>query len=191
MDINKRRSEILRVIKKSEKPVSAKVLAEKFGVSRQVIVQDLSVIRVSTPEIMSTNRGYLFKDINSLKNVIAREFKVCHKEDQVEEELNIIVDCGGVVKNISISHRVYGRVTADMNIRSRQDVKEFLQRLSNSKSKNLGSSTFGYHYHLVEAPSEERLDIISERLEAAGLLVPLLPWEEEQKIDKNSADIAG
>ena len=184
MDINKRRSEILRVIKKSDKPVSAKVLAERFGVSRQVIVQDISVIRVSTPEIMSTNRGYLFKDANILnRNVSVREFKVCHKEDQVEEELNIIVDCGGVVKNISISHRVYGRITADMNIRSRQDVKEFLQRLSNSKSKNLGSSTFGYHYHLVEAPSEERLDIISERLEEAGLLVPLLPWEEEQKLD--------
>lgn len=182
MNINKRRLEILSIIKKSEIPVSAKMLAERFGVSRQVIVQDLSVIRVSTPEIISTNKGYLFKGAASLsRNNSLREFKVCHNEDQVEEELNIIVDCGGTVKNISISHRVYGRISADMNIRSRQDVKEFLQRLSNSKSKLLGNTTFGYHYHLVEAPSEERLDIISERLDAAGLLVPLLPWEEEQK----------
>ena len=39
----------------------------------------------------------------------------------------------------------------------------------------------GYHYHLVEASSEERLDLIGEQLEKAGFLAPLQPWEKEHQ----------
>ena len=84
---------------------------------------------------------------------------------------------GGRVKSISISHRVYGRISAEMDIRSRQDVCEFIERLENSQSTLLGNATSGYHYHLVEAASEDRLDLIEKHLEEAGFLVPLLPWE--------------
>ena len=107
-----------------------------------------------------------------------REFKVRHSQDKAAEELNLIVDCGGHVKNISISHRVYGRVNAEMDIRSRQDVSEFVQALQNSHSTVLSNATSGYHYHLVEAASEERLDLIEEQLKKAGFLAPLQPWEQ-------------
>ena len=107
-----------------------------------------------------------------------REFKMRHSQDKAAEELNLIVDCGGHVKNISISHRVYGRVSAEMDIRSRQDVNEFITALNNSNSSALSNATSGYHYHLVEAASEERLDLIGEQLEKAGFLAPLQPWEK-------------
>ena len=68
-----------------------------------------------------------------------------------------------------------------MDIRSRQDVNEYIERIVNSKSTMLGSATSGYHYHLVEAVNEERLDLIQEKLDKEGLLVPLLPWEQEDK----------
>ncbi len=176
MTTAQRRTEIIEILKKATHPVAAKELAAHFEVSRQVIVQDMAVIRVSTPGILSTTRGYVLQQ----DNVNAREFKVCHTPDQTVEEMNLIVDCGGHIKNISISHRVYGRISADMDIRSRQDVNEFVETLKNSRSSVLSNATSGYHYHLVAADSQKRLDMIQEKLREAGFLAPLQPWEQRQ-----------
>lgn len=176
MNISERRSEIIKILREATSPIAAKYLAARFHVSRQVIVQDLAVIRAATPGIISTNRGYVLQQDTSF----SREFKVRHNESQVEDELNLFVDYGGHVKNVSISHRVYGRITAEMDIRSRQDVQEFIQAMKDSQSTLLGNATSGYHYHLVEASSEKRLDLMEEKLQKAGYLVALLPWEIEE-----------
>jgi len=176
MNTGERRGEILKILKQTEVPIAARELAGRFGVSRQVIVQDLAVIRASTPGILSTTKGYVMQQDSSC----TREFKVRHSQDKAAQELNLIVDCGGHVKNISISHRVYGRVSAEMDIRSRQDVTEFIAALNDSQSTVLSTATSGYHYHLVEAASEERLDLIGEQLKAAGFLAPLRPWEQKK-----------
>ena len=143
--------------------MAARAMASQFGVSRQVIVQDMAVIRASTPGILSTTRGYVLQQDKDI--ACTREFKVRHGQEQAAEELNLIVDCGGRVKNISISHRVYGRVTAEMDIRSRQDVNEFVQAINSSHSSVLSSATSGYHYHLIEASSQARLDLIGRTAE--------------------------
>ena len=174
MNTAQRRTEILKLLQQEEKPVAARAMASQFGVSRQVIVQDMAVIRAATPGILSTTRGYVIQQDSSC----VREFKVRHESDQTAEEMNLIVDCGGRICNISISHRVYGRVSAEMDIRSRQDVNEFIQAINSSRSTVLSSATSGYHYHLVEAASEERLDLIEEQLKKAGFLAPLQPWEQ-------------
>ena len=80
---------------------------------------------------------------------------------------------GGRVKSISISHRVYGRVNAEMDIQSRRDVVELLQRFEDSSSTVLSTVTDGYHYHLVEAATAERLDLIERELREQGFLAPL------------------
>ena len=173
MTTSERRAKILKILQMSSQPVAGKEFAAKFGVSRQVIVQDMTVLRASTPGILSTTRGYsLQKEL-----LCTREFKLWHPQEETSRELNLIVDCGGSVKNTSISHRVYGRVTVDMDIHSRQDVAEFIDNLKDSQSSVLSSATSGYHYHLVEAASEERLDLIEQRLREAGFLAPLKPWE--------------
>ena len=177
MTTAQRREEILALLNQADAPIAAKDLAARFGVSRQVIVQDLAVIRASRPNIISTNRGYI---LQQQETGCLREFKVRHTPEQAGQELNLIVDHGGRVKNISISHRVYGRVTAEMDIRSRQDVNEFVQAINNSHSSVLSSATSGYHYHLIEASSQERLDLIGEQLKKAGFLAPLQPWEKEK-----------
>ena len=100
-----------------------------------------------------------------------------HTPDRTGQELNLIVDCGGRVKNISISHRVYGRITAEMDIRSRQDVREFLQSFEDSSPTVLSTATDGYHYHLVEAATPDRLSLIEKELKEHGFLAPLQPWE--------------
>ena len=178
---SERRTAIINQIKNSTVPVSGKALAAQYAVSRQVIVQDMAVIRAATPGILSTTRGYVIQQDSSC----VREFKVRHESDQTAEEMNLIVDCGGRICNISISHRVYGRVSAEMDIRSRQDVNEFITALNNSNSSALSNATSGYHYHLVEAASEERLDLIEEQLKKAGLLAPLQPWEQNTKQEGN------
>ena len=186
MTVSERREEILRILRRATEPVPAKELAARFRVSRQVIVQDMAVIRASNADIASTYRGYVVW--NSPEST--REFKVRHREEDTERELNLIVDCGGKIKNISISHRVYGRITAEMDVQSRWDVKEFMKAITGGKSTMLSNATSGYHYHLVQADSEERLDLIGQELERAGFLAPFQPWElenlEAERREKNS-----
>ena len=165
MTTAQRREEILALLNQADAPIAAKDLAARFGVSRQVIVQDLAVIRASRPNIISTNRGYILQQ---------------QETGCLRQELILIVDHGGRVKNISISHRVYGRITAEMDIRSRQDVQEFLQALAGGASTVLATATDGYHYHLVEAATPDRLDLIGQAVQDAGFLAPLQPWEKEK-----------
>lgn len=176
MTTAERRAAILQQLAHAGAPIAARTLATHYGVSRQVIVQDLAVIRASHPGIISTARGYVLEQPDQPAGC-TREFKVRHTPDRTGQELNLIVDCGGRVKNISISHRVYGRITAEMDIRSRQDVREFLQSFEDSSSTVLSTATDGYHYHLVEAATPDRLSLIEKELKEHGFLAPLQPWE--------------
>ena len=173
MTTAERREAILAQL--GEAPVAARTLANRYGVSRQIIVQDVAVIRAAHPNVISTARGYV---LQKAEPVCTREFKVRHGCERSAQELNLIVDCGGRVKSISISHRVYGRVSAEMDIQSRRDVVEFLQRFEDSSSTVLSTVTDGYHYHLVEAATAERLDLIERELREQGFLAPLHPWEK-------------
>ena len=180
MSADERRNHILSLLGSADEPIAAKELASRFKVSRQVIVQDLAVIRASHPDIISTNRGYVKNRQESTSCM--REFKLRHKPEQAADELNTIVDLGGRVKNISVSHRVYGRISVELDISSRQDVLEFTKALDGAASTVLSTVTGGYHYHLIEASSEKRLDMIEEALDKAGFLAPLTPWEKENGV---------
>ena len=95
---SERREQIIRQIQESKAPVSGTKLASLYSVSRQVIVQDIALIRAAGYEIISTNRGYI---LNQPKTV-CRIFKVQHTDEQLEEELNTIVDLGGCVDNVRL-----------------------------------------------------------------------------------------
>ena len=68
MNTAERRGEILKILHNADAPVAARELAGKFGVSRQVIVQDIALIRSAGYEIISTNRGYI---LNQPKTVLS------------------------------------------------------------------------------------------------------------------------
>lgn len=165
MDGQTRRKEILKCIADSEKPVSGTKLAEMFQVSRQVIVQDIALLRAADCEIISTNRGY----VCSGKSKAERVLYAYHTDDKMEEELNIVVDCGGTVEDVFVRHKVYGELRAVLNIRSRMQVRQFLENIKNGKSKPLTDITSGYHYHTITAESEEVLDMIESALKQAGI----------------------
>ena len=51
-----RRKQILQMIEQSPKPISGLALAKDMQVSRQVIVQDIALLRANGINIISTNR---------------------------------------------------------------------------------------------------------------------------------------
>lgn len=131
-----------------------------LNVSRQVIVQDIALIRASDNEISSTNRGYVIRK----KNEHTRIFKVVHTEADVEAELNSIVDMGGWVKDVFVYHKVYGVIKADLNLHSRRDIKDYMAEIGNGKSNLLMNVTSGYHYHTVIAPERTRWTLFRRSL---------------------------
>lgn len=173
MNGEERREQILQILTKAEKPVSGMALAERFDVSRQVIVQDIALLRANGADIFSTNRGYLLEQSGE----VSRVFKVIHTDDEVEEELTTIVDCGGKVVDVFVYHKVYGVVRADMNIKSRRDVGTYMKDISSGKSTLLKNVTSGYHYHTIIAESNEILDFIQEKLQEKGFLAKLQDYE--------------
>ena len=59
MDGDKRRATILELLKVNGQAISGTGLAEKLGVSRQIIVQDIALLRAVNKNILSTNKGYV------------------------------------------------------------------------------------------------------------------------------------
>ncbi|MDD7182930.1 transcription repressor NadR [Peptostreptococcus porci] len=169
MDNNSRRKMIIEHLSNSTKPVSASFLAELFGVSRQIIVGDIALLRASEHNIISTNRGYILDDIMRKKHT--RVFKVSHDEMRTEEELNIIVDFGGKILDVYVIHELYGKISAKLDLSNRNHVQNFLECLDGNANKPLCKLTDNVHYHTVEAESEEDLDLIEKKLVEGGFLI--------------------
>lgn len=169
MEGKERRDQIIEILKNSKEPLSGTALAERLAVSRQVIVQDIALLRAIDKNILSTNKGYLLFMPDQKKH--NRIFHVKHKDEGIEEELNIIVDHGGRILDVIIEHYIYGQITADLRIATRRDVVEFLDKLGSGKAKPLSLLTNGEHYHTVEADRESQLDLIEQALNHAGLLI--------------------
>ena len=164
---SERRAGIIRQIQKSSKPVSGSELAKSYNVSRQVIVQDIALIRAKGYDIISTNRGYIL----NIPRSVSRVFKVQHTDEELTDELYAIVDLGGCVENVMVNHKVYGHIEAILNISSRRKVYEFMNDIKSGKSSPLKNITSNYHYHTVSADSEETLDLIENELRQMGFLI--------------------
>ena len=161
MDGKIRRDAIIELLQKEVEPVSGSALAKKMGVSRQVIVQDITLLRTAYP-ILATARGYL---LNQTESKCRKTFCVKHSVEQARDELNRIVDLGGKVLDIMVEHDVYGEIRADLMISRRKDVDTFCAQLEASKSGPLNSIGCGVHYHTVEAENAEILEEIGKALE--------------------------
>lgn len=168
MKADARRKEIANLLMSQQQPVPGGELAKRFGVSRQIIVQDISVLKAAGFEIISTHHGYVVHQTPLAERV----FKVCHTTERTEEELNLIVDLGGTVVDVFVWHKVYGKVVAKLNIFSRLHVKQFIEGVRSGKSTELMNITGGYHYHTVRAESEEVLDKIEKALDEGGYIAP-------------------
>ncbi|MDD5934553.1 MAG: transcription repressor NadR [Clostridiales bacterium] len=169
MEGMERREKLIEILTNHSTPISGTELAKKLGVSRQIIVQDIALLRATNKNILSTTKGYLLYYQEPKK--VNRCFYVKHTTDQIADELTCIVDLGGTVLDVIVSHEIYGTIQADLLIHNRQDVLDFVDKVTHKKTVPLKELTGSYHYHTVEADSEEVLKRIEDSLRDNGYLV--------------------
>ncbi|WP_425060378.1 putative transcription repressor NiaR [Sporomusa carbonis] len=170
MEAKERRDQIVGMLKRTRQPVTGAMLAKEFGVSRQVIVGDIAILRAAGIDIYATPQGYVILTATPATTVKAK-FACRHDREGMEEELAAIIDNGGRVLDVSVEHPVYGEIKANLMLASRRDLAEFLHKSAESGAAPLSLVTGGVHIHTVEAPSSEVLHKIASELKALGILL--------------------
>lgn len=166
-----RRLQLLRLLKEQGSPLSGSALANALGVSRQVIVQDIALIRAENHNILSTNKGYIYRDANVESSQPKRVIHVRHSTDQVLDEFLTVLNLGGTILDVAVEHEIYGQIRADLLIETPQDARDFVDRLSRCRDNPLKVLTDDCHYHTITAPTEKLLDLIEDSLRAKGMLL--------------------
>lgn len=165
-----RRNQIAQLLRESEDPVTGSCLAKRFEVSRQVIVQDIAVLRASGLQIVSTSNGYLIPRPRVRSHI--RTLQSSHNDiEALEEELSIIIDHGGRVIDVMVEHPVYGEIVVALMINSRSDLAEFITKVRQSEATPLSALTDGKHYHTIEVPNRQAFEKIIEKLKAKGFIL--------------------
>ena len=168
MNAKVRRSAILARLKHENGPVSATALATEHGVSRQIIVGDIAILRAGGEPISATPRGYLLDRENAgeLHTVAVR-----HTTQEMERELQICVDNGCTVLDVVVEHPVYGQLVGQLQLSSRYDVEQFLNRSRSGAARPLSDLTGGIHLHRLLCPDEAAYRRVCRQLDEAGILL--------------------
>ena len=162
-----RRQAVAQALEEAVGPVSAAALAERFSVSRQIIVGDVALLRAGGTDILATPRGYL---LGGRGGGVERTVACVHAPEEMERELNAIVDAGGEVVDVIVEHPVYGQLTGLLGVRSRYDVAEFVRREEHG-ARPLSALTGGIHLHTVRCPDEKTFRRVRKSLEAENFLL--------------------
>ena len=101
-----RRSEIRRMLQQAQQPLTGTALAKGLHVSRQVIVQDIALMRAEHLPILSPNKGYLLRADAACAPQPKRVFFVRHTTEQVLEEFMTVIDLGGRILDVSVEHEL-------------------------------------------------------------------------------------
>lgn len=165
-----RRTKILQLLTGQGCPVSGTALAQQFHVSRQVIVQDIALMRAENNTILSTNKGYIIRKGKVAASHPMRVFCVRHSTQQVLEEFMTVIELGGKILDVAVEHELYGQIRVDLLIENESDARDFVHRLSHCKDNPLKVLTDDCHYHTVSAPSEKLLELIEQELRNKGFL---------------------
>lgn len=163
-----RRKLIEDMIQNSDIPLKGQNIAKKLGVTRQIIVKDIAILRAEGKNIIATPDGYFMPFIqkSGIKKVIA----VSHNQKEIEDELNIIVKFGGIVDDVIVEHPIYGEIKGNLMIRNMYDIQKFISKLNNNLQPLL-ILTDGIHLHTIEAEDEKHLDMILNELKNKGFLI--------------------
>ena len=166
MTAGERRNAILETLKQGNGPYNATVLAANFGVSRQVVVADIALLRAAGAEINATPRGYV---MGQAAKGLVRRIACRHRAEDTVQELNIIVDNGCTVLNVVVEHPIYGELIGALQLKNRYEVSQFVSSLSHARPLSL--LTEGVHLHTVLCPDESAYERICEQLSQAGILL--------------------
>lgn len=161
-----RRETIITMLQKNETPVSATSLAQTLGVTRQVIVGDVALLRASGHEIIATPRGYVMEKKETFSYVIACE----HTPDRLLEELLLIINCGCGIINVIVEHPIFGQITGNLHIFTQNEAEEFVKIMNDTDCKPLSEITQNIHLHTLHCPSEIHFQNVVASLREKGFL---------------------
>ncbi|MFU0824549.1 transcription repressor NadR [Clostridium sp.] len=169
MDSKTRREYIKKVLNSAAQPKKGQKLAEELGVTRQVIVKDIAILRASGIDIMATPEGYIVP--KKEKNTVERIIAVNHRREEIRDELETIVKYGGIVKDVVVEHSLYGEIKAMLMIKTLYDVQNFVKKIEAYQAKPLSSLTRGIHLHTIETENETDMEKIIDDLKSKRYLV--------------------
>ena len=168
MNATARREAILQKLARSSEPVSASALAAQLGVSRQIVVGDVALLRAAGAQIDATPRGYLLRrEAPGYTGLLACAHST---PQQLLQELYTVVDLGGTVVDVIVENALYGELRGNLNVASRYDADAFLRQAAAAPDALLSRLTGGVHLHTIRCPDAEAFERIRDALAAAGLL---------------------
>ena len=159
MNAAQRRERILTRLTGASEPMSASLLAGELGVSRQIVVGDVALLRAAGAQIDATPRGYQLHP--AAKGYTAEEMRA---------ELYTVVDQGGVVVDVAVENPLYGELRGNLNLASRYDVDLFLRQAADTPECLLSRMTGGVHLHTLHCPDEASFRRVKAALAEKGLL---------------------
>ena len=170
MNNQERRKLVLQYLHSEKRPVKGTEMANKFDVSRQVIVQDIALLRAEGEDIMATPQGYVIVQDNRGK--IIKKVVIKHQGyEEIEDELQTMIDYGVRVIDVIIDHPIYGEIRSPLNISYKRELEEFMLKIRTEKAEPLASLTEGVHIHTLEVPDEECFRKVKEALSKKGYLI--------------------
>ncbi len=163
------RREIIReTLLNTDTPISASTLAAQLGVSRQVVVGDVALLRAGGFAIDATPRGYL---VHTSETGFTGLIACAHSTmEDLCRELYLVVDNGGLIQDVSIENPLYGEIHATLRISNRHDADAFLKQATSQPQGLLSNMTNGVHLHNINCPDRETFDVICDALRQAGIL---------------------
>lgn len=168
MNAAQRRESILEKLSAAKAPVSASALAGQLGVSRQIVVGDVALLRAGGAQIDATPRGYqLHPAEKGFTGILAC---VHSTEDEMRTELYTVVDQGGVVVDVTVENSLYGELCGNLNIASRYDADNFIRQAKDTPECLLSRMTGGVHLHTLHCPDAGTFQRIKKALDEKGIL---------------------
>lgn len=168
MNSAQRRAKILERLTEATAPISASVFAAELGVSRQIVVGDIALLRAGGAQIDATPRGYQFHRMEKgYTGILACAHST---EQQLRAELYAVVDQGGVVVDVAVENSLYGELRGNLNIASRYDADVFLAQAAGAPEALLSRMTGGVHLHTLRCADHKTFLRIEAALEAQGVL---------------------
>ncbi len=169
MNSKERREYIKDLLTQNNVTYKGQFLAEQLGVTRQVIVKDIAIIRAEGINVIATPEGYLIP--NEESNYVRRVIAVSHRREDMYNELECIVKFGGIVEDVTVEHSLYGEIRAMLMIKTIVDIEEFTKKFKDSSAEPLSSLTKGIHLHTVRADNEEIIEAIIKELKDKNYLI--------------------
>lgn len=165
-----RRQDILNKLMSKDEPIKGTDLAKVFNISRQVIVQDIALLRAQGEDIIATPQGYI---IPTKKDNRIRKRIVCKHEgyNAIEDELQTMIDYGATIIDVIVEHSLYGEIISMLNINHKKDLDDFINKITQKKAEPLAKLTDGIHIHTIEIANEEIFQELKKALNEKGYLI--------------------